>query len=103
MAVYERGSGGHVAERVRPQPGSEGEAQLAALAADPASPWRRADQDPPAGSGVGSGGPDVGQRPARSAPKGAWVAYAVSLGADEDAADHMTKDQLIERYGKDGA
>ncbi|WP_457028102.1 hypothetical protein [Kitasatospora sp. P5_F3] len=40
-ATYERGSGGHIAERLRPVPGSEHEAELEALAADPASGWRR--------------------------------------------------------------
>lgn len=38
--TYERGSGGHVAERVRPAEGSAEAAELAALAADPASGWR---------------------------------------------------------------
>ncbi|MEV0445853.1 hypothetical protein AB0I84_12880 [Streptomyces spectabilis] len=41
MAIYERSSGGHVAERVSPVPGSEDAERYAALAADPASGWRR--------------------------------------------------------------
>lgn len=40
-ATFERGSGGHVAERIRPVPGSPEEERLEALAADPASGWRR--------------------------------------------------------------
>ncbi|MFB7617822.1 hypothetical protein [Kitasatospora sp. NPDC056181] len=37
--TYERGSGGHVAERLRPVPGSDEAAALEAMAADPASDW----------------------------------------------------------------
>lgn len=96
-AVYERGAGDHVAERVSPVPGSPEEAKLAALAEDPASPWRRvpdpepepetpADDDPPA-------------RPAKSASKADWVAYAVAQGAAQDEAAGMTVAQLIEKHG----
>ena len=38
--MYVRGSGGHVAERVRPAEGSPEATELQALAADPASGWR---------------------------------------------------------------
>lgn len=40
MAIYERTTGGHVAERVQPAPGSADAARYAVLAADPASGWR---------------------------------------------------------------
>jgi hypothetical protein len=88
--VYLRVSGGTVAERVRPEPGSREADRLAALAADPASGWQAA----PA-PGPHSDGPP--QRPAQSAAKDAWLAYANS----QDPADHsgMTKAQLIEQYG----
>ncbi|MFF3622337.1 hypothetical protein [Streptomyces sp. NPDC002467] len=47
MATYERRSGEHVAESVRPEPGSEAEAAYAALADDPASGWRLVDAQAP--------------------------------------------------------
>ena len=56
MAVYARGVGGHDAERVQPEPGSDEEKRLQALADDPASGWRRLDEGEPA-------------RPARSRAK----------------------------------
>lgn len=40
MAVYVRTAGDHVAERVKPEPGSEEAARLEELADDPASGWR---------------------------------------------------------------
>ncbi|MEU5979392.1 hypothetical protein [Streptomyces sp. NPDC047315] len=62
MPTYERGSGPHIAERVQPVPGSEEAERYAALAADPASGWRRADEPAelktkraPRKSGGGSG------------------------------------------------
>jgi hypothetical protein len=41
MATFVRAVGEHVAERVRPEPGSDDEARFEQLAADPASGWRR--------------------------------------------------------------
>ncbi|MFJ9128938.1 hypothetical protein ACIRJS_33035 [Streptomyces sp. NPDC102340] len=44
------------------------------------------------------------ERPARSATKDEWVAYALSVAADSDeetAIDGLTKEQLIERYGNE--
>lgn len=58
-------------------------------------------EDPPGVGGEGSGnGPDGMKRPARSASKADWVAYADS----QDPGDHesMTKEQLIEQYGQNG-
>ncbi|MFJ3867905.1 hypothetical protein [Streptomyces nigra] len=42
-------------------------------------------------------GPDTA--PARSAHKADWIAYAVTQGADQDDAEQLTKEQLIEQYG----
>lgn len=38
--------------------------------------------------------------PAKSAAKAEWVDFAVSQGADQEEAEAMTKDDLIELYGK---
>ncbi|MEV1204439.1 hypothetical protein [Microbispora rosea] len=46
MALYERTSGDHVAERVRPVPGSDEETRLERLAADRTDGWRRVDDEP---------------------------------------------------------
>lgn len=100
MTTYVRGSGPHTAERVRPEPGSAEAERFAALAADPGSGWRLDldPMDPPGdGGGEGESGSGVVQRPARSASKADWLAYANA----QDPADHsgLTKDQLIEQYG----
>lgn len=60
MAVYERGAGAHVAERVQPEPGSEAAERLQGLADDPASDWHRVDEPAPA---------RPASRPARSRAK----------------------------------
>lgn len=93
MSVYVRGAGDHQAERVQPEPGSQEEARLQALADDPASDWRRidepkAEQAPPS-------------RPAKGAAKGAWVDWAVAQGAERAEAEKATKDDLIRDYGAD--
>jgi hypothetical protein len=41
--------------------------------------------------------------PPRSAPKDDWADWAISLGADEGAADAMTKAELIDRFGSPDA
>lgn len=62
---------------------------------------------PPTGpvtGGDGSGPHAAPERPARSAPKADWQAYARELAQDSDeeaAVDGLTKDQLIEQYGGD--
>lgn len=38
-------------------------------------------------------------RPPQAAAKELWVAYAVACGADQTAAEAMTKADLITRYG----
>lgn len=40
------------------------------------------------------------RRPGVNAPKNEWVGYAVSQGSSVDDADAMTKNDLIEKYGK---
>lgn len=43
--------------------------------------------------------PDPAHRPARSATKADWVAWAIECGADRQDAENMTKQDLIEVYG----
>jgi hypothetical protein len=60
------------------------------------SPWETpadAEHDPAAGTVVPT-------RPAVAANKPAWVAWAIAQGASADEADAMTKNDLIEKYGK---
>lgn len=99
MAVYERGSGAHVAERVAPVPGSPEAERYAALAADPESGWRcvKADSEPEDGGQA----PPL-ERPAKSAVKADWLAYAQAVDPDTGGLDELTKDQLIELYGGEG-
>ncbi len=59
-------------------------------------------QEPSGGGGGNGSGPGVIERPARSAPKADWVAYARTRAqdSDEDAAiDDLTKEQLVDQYG----
>jgi hypothetical protein len=46
-----------------------------------------------------SEGAAVTERPAVSAPKAAWVGWAVHNGADADQAEVMTKHDLVETFG----
>ncbi|MBQ0827708.1 hypothetical protein [Streptomyces tagetis] len=58
--------------------------------------------EPPGGGGGDGSGPDAGERPARSASKADWVAYARRAARDSDeeaAVDSLTKEQLIDQYG----
>jgi hypothetical protein len=97
MAIYQRGAGGHVAERVQPEPGSEEEQRYAALAAAPGSGWRCVEPDPEPEEGEQETPPPV--RPAKSANKTDWVAYAQAVDPETGGLDELTKDQLIELYG----
>ncbi|MFE7273037.1 hypothetical protein [Streptomyces sp. NPDC057623] len=97
MAVYERGSGAHIAERVQPVPGSEEAERYAALADDPASGWRCVEPDPEP-----EPEPTVLERPAKSASKADWKAYAVQEGMDEAEADAATRDELAAKYADGG-
>ncbi|WP_060887286.1 hypothetical protein [Streptomyces caniscabiei] len=100
MAVYERGSGGHVAERVRPEPGSDEAERYAELAAAPGSGWRCVDPDPVPEEGGQK--PPPPERPAKSAVKADWVAYAQAVDPETGGLDELTKEQLIELYGGEG-
>ena len=93
MAIYERCTGGHVAERVRPMPGSDEAEQFAALAADPDSGWRCAEPDP---------APESAGPPAKSAAKAEWVAYAVAQGVEQDEAEGLKRDELVALFTEGG-
>lgn len=91
VAIYARGAGAHIAEQVRPVPGSEDAERYAALAADPGSGWRCLEPDP-------APEPVVLERPTRSASKADWKTYAVAQGMDEDEAEKATRDELAAKY-----
>ncbi|MBP5930189.1 hypothetical protein F3K39_19175 [Streptomyces sp. LBUM 1479] len=60
--------------------------------------------EPPGGDGGDGDGPGAAERPARSASKADWQAYARARAQDseeEAAIDDLTKDELIKRYGGD--
>lgn len=64
------------------------------------SPWTEPVTESDDNGGEGGGGGE--QRPAQNAQKADWVGYAVRAhGADPDEADGMTKQDLIEKYGRD--
>jgi hypothetical protein len=44
-----------------------------------------------------------GVRPTKNAPKAEWVGWAVAQGAEVEAAEAMTKTDLIDAYGADKA
>lgn len=94
--TYVRSSGPHVAERLRPAPGSVLAQRLAALADDPSSGWRVEDVPLP-------GSAPLVARPPQVADKAAWVAWAVACGANQADAEQATKAALIEQYGKGDA
>jgi hypothetical protein len=93
MALYQRGAGDHIAEREQPEPGSDREKELEALADDAGSDWHRAEEPEPE---QGDGEP---KRPSQADNKAAWIDWAVSQGADEADAKKATKDDLIKAYG----
>ncbi|MFG2277520.1 hypothetical protein ACGFNQ_02380 [Streptomyces asoensis] len=76
-----------------------------AVVTEPPGPQAPGDEPPaePDGGGDGSG-PDAPERPARSASKADWQAYARERAQDSDeeaAIDGLTKDELIKQYGGD--
>jgi hypothetical protein len=93
MAIYQRGAGDHIAERVQPEPGSEEEQRLEGLTARVEGGWHRVDDEAPA-----EPEPVVLERPAKSASKTDWVAYAVQQGADQVEAASKTRDELAELF-----
>ncbi|MCM1941776.1 hypothetical protein NC239_26615 [Streptomyces sp. G3] len=88
--AYFRGEGGHVWEMNLPLSEAharrEQEGALVRVNQD-GSPYQETSE------------PAVPQRPAKSASKKDWVAYAVSQGADEAEAESATRDELAEAYG----
>lgn len=100
MAIYQRGAGAHVAERVQAEPGSDEEKRLERLVEDSSSGWRRLDADVAKGS-EGSSGGDAPKQPAKSASQAAWVEWAVSQGADREAVKDAKRDDLVAQYGKE--
>lgn len=48
---------------------------------------------------VDSSAPAALTAPAKSAPKGEWVDYAIARGADPADAEASTRDALIDTYG----
>lgn len=97
MAIYQRGAGAHVAERVQAEPGSPEEKALDKLVAEGEGGWYRVDDEVPA-----EPGPEDVKPPARSASKADWVAYAVSQGAEQADAESKTRDQLAELFADGG-
>lgn len=57
-------------------------------------------EEPETDEGQGDDVPPVGPlaRPAKSASKEAWKAFAVSQGMSEEDAETATRDQLADRY-----
>ncbi|WP_328846122.1 hypothetical protein [Streptomyces sp. NBC_00258] len=94
--TYVRGAGSHVAERERPVEGSARAEELEALAADPASAWHVEESE--------QGEPEsiVLERPAKSASKADWKAYALQEGMDEEEAEKATRDELAAKYADGG-
>ncbi|MDC2953381.1 hypothetical protein PO587_02805 [Streptomyces gilvifuscus] len=97
MAIYQRGAGDHVAERVQPEPGGPEEKRLDALVEQGADGWHRIDNTQPEAAE-----PAVTQEPSKkpnkASSKADWVAWAVHQGADQEEAEGLTLATLIERY-----
>ncbi|WP_158716012.1 hypothetical protein [Streptomyces sp. NRRL B-24720] len=93
--TFVRCTGGHVAEREIPAPGSKRETELNALADSPETDWRR--EADPLVDGVAEDTEPLA-RPAKSASKADWVAYAVQEGQTEEDARAATRDQLADLY-----
>lgn len=58
------------------------------------------DPEPDRGSDQGGDGDDDVEAPATSAHKATWVNYAVSKGMSRNEADGLSKEALINRFGK---
>ncbi|MFC9847789.1 hypothetical protein ACFWFF_01565 [Streptomyces sp. NPDC060223] len=98
MAIYQRGAGDYVAERVQPEPGSEEEQRLDELVSRGEGGWHVVNAPAPEPEAA----PVVLERPAKSASKADWKAYAVQEGLDEDEAEKATRDDLAARYADGG-
>ncbi|MDX3712738.1 hypothetical protein PV733_28125 [Streptomyces europaeiscabiei] len=97
MAIYQRGAGDHVAERVQPEPGSAEEQRLEELVEQGVDGWHRIDDAQPEAAE-----PAVTQepqkKPNKASSKAEWVDWAVHQGTDQDEAEGLTLAVLIERY-----
>jgi hypothetical protein len=91
VAIYERHPGPGQVEREHTVDGSERDAELSALVAEGVNGWTVFTPAAPE--------PEALTRPADSAVKAAWVAWAIACGADEADAEKLTKPQLIEQFG----
>lgn len=82
-----------------PVPGEPEEqaAQETALAAEVLTAGADARE---AAAEAAEGNPQPEKAPARSAPKAAWVDYAVARGMAREDAESSTKDELVERFGE---
>lgn len=96
MAIYQRGSGDHVAERVQPEPGGEEEQRLDDLVARGEGGWYVVDAPKSAPD------PQVLERPTKSASKADWKAYAIQEGMDAEEAEKATRDELAAKYTDGG-
>lgn len=94
MAIFERGAGAFVAERVMVADGSKAEAAYERLVEDGGN-WRRVDADPAAEEEEST--PDG--MPKKSAKQEAWVEWAVKQGAVLDEVSGLKRDELIVKYG----
>jgi hypothetical protein len=97
--IYVRGEGGGIHPMDLPLPESIADrlakGSLRRVNED-GSPYVEADD-----SAASAPGPPT-ERPAQSAPKAAWVGWAVTNGADPDEAEALTKTDLIDLYGGQG-
>lgn len=104
MSLYEQHVDGVKVGRAFTVDGTDDDARLAALAATGIGGWRLVDEDVDGvearGSAPSTPQPQPEQvdtkRPPQSANKDAWVDWAVSNGMDREAAEDLTKAQLIE-------
>ncbi|MEU4234179.1 hypothetical protein AB0F17_58735 [Nonomuraea sp. NPDC026600] len=98
MSLYERFVDGVKVERAFTVDGSEDDARHAALADSGVDGWRAHNVEGSGNHGPGPTTPeqDGAKQPPQSANKDAWVDWAVSHGMDRDAAEDLTKAQLIE-------
>ena len=63
--------------------------------------YRTREGDVPAVAPAAADAPPTPVQPARSASKADWVDYAAALGADREAAEALTRDELVNHYAKE--
>lgn len=91
MAIYECRFGDDQTERAHTVDGSDEDARMRGLVAAGSGGWAVLTPDEPV--------QEEPSRPADSARKDEWIAYAVHRGAVRDEAAELTKSDLIELYG----